>query len=104
MCTSVLRLRFGRGLNEHMFKITFDTEENEFRVNLHGNFTGEYVPAVEKALSPHGYSRDKVILDLKNVTLVDRAAMGSLCGPKLKDIRIRNTPSYVTRWIEQESS
>ena len=87
-----------------MFKITFETEENEFRVNLHGNFTAEYVSAVEKALSPQRYSRDKVILDLTNVTLVDRAAMELLRGPKLKGIKIRNTPSYVTRWIEQESS
>jgi len=87
-----------------MFKITFETEENEFRVNLHGNFTGEYVSAVQKALSPRGYSRDKVILDLTNVTLVDRAAMELLRGPKLKGTMIRNTPSYVTRWIEQESS
>lgn len=87
-----------------MFKITFETEENEFRVKLHGNFTGEYVSAVEKALSAHGYSRDNVILNLRNVTLVDRAAMELLRGPKLKNIKIRNTPSYVTRWIEQESS
>jgi len=87
-----------------MFKITFETEENEFRVNLHGNFTGEYVSAVKKALSPHGHSRDRVVLDLKNVTLVDRTAMELLRGPKLKDIKIRNTPSYVTRWIEHESS
>jgi len=87
-----------------MFKITFETEENEFTVNLHGNFTGEYGSAVEKALSPQRYSRDKVILDLKNVTLVDRPAMELLRGPKLKGIKIRNTPSYVTRWIEQESS
>jgi len=87
-----------------MFKITFETEETEFRVNLHGNFTGEYVAPVQKALSPRGYSRDRVVLDLKNVTLVDRAAMELLRGPKLKDIKIRNTPSYVTRWIEQESS
>jgi len=87
-----------------MFKITFETEENEFRVNLHGNFTGDYVSAVEKALSPHAYSRNNVVLDLRNVTLVDRAAMELLRGPKLKDIKIRNTPSYVTRWIAQESS
>jgi anti-anti-sigma regulatory factor len=87
-----------------MFKITFETEENEFRVKLHGNFTGEYVSAVEKALLPRGYNRNNVILDLRNVTLVDRAAMGLLRGPKLKNIKIRNTPSYVTRWIEQESS
>lgn len=87
-----------------MLKITFETEENEFRVKLHGNFTGEYVSAVEKALSPRGHSRDNVILDLRNVTLVDRAAMELLRGPKLKNLKITNTPSYVTRWIEQESS
>ena len=74
------------------------------KVSLHGHFTGEYVPEVEKALSENGCKASRVSLDLRNVTFVDRAAMEFLCRAKLKNFRIENTPAYVARWIEQEIS
>jgi len=74
------------------------------RVSLHGHFTSEYVPEVERALSENGCKAGKVALDLTNVTFVDRAAMEFLSRAKSKKIRIENIPSYVTRWIEQEVS
>ena len=75
------------------------------KVNLHGGFTGEYVPEVEKALSDNGCPKGKVALDLMNVTFVDREAMEFLCrAMSRKKIAIENIPSYVTRWIEQEVS
>jgi len=87
-----------------MLKITKQAENAQIsRVSLHGHFTGEYVPEVEKALS-EGCKQGKVALDLRNVTVVDRAAMEFLRRAKSKKIRIENTPSYVTRWIEQEVS
>ena len=73
-------------------------------VSLHGHFTGEYVPLVEKALSENGSNGGKLALDLRNVMFVDRTAMEFLCRAKAKKIRIENTPSYVARWIEQETS
>jgi hypothetical protein len=88
-----------------MLKITKQAEYPRInRVSLHGQFTGEYVPEVEKALSENGCKGDKLTLDLRNVTFVDRAAMEFLCEAKTKKIRIENTPSYVMRWIEQEVS
>ena len=88
-----------------MLKITKQAENTRIsRVSLHGGFTGEYVPEVEKALSENGCKGGKVALDLRNVTFVDRPAMDFLCRAKSKKIRIENTPSYVTRWIEQEVS
>jgi len=89
----------------HMLKITKQAEKARIsRVSLHGHFTGEYVPEVEKALSEKGCKRDEHALDLSNVTFVDRTAMEFLCRAKSKKIRIENAPSYVTRWIEQEVS
>lgn len=73
-------------------------------MSLHGHFTGEYVPEVEKALSENGCKAGKVTLDLSNVTFVDRPAMEFLKRANSNKIRIENTPSYVTRWIEQEVS
>jgi anti-anti-sigma regulatory factor len=86
-----------------MLKITTETEDNNVvRVNLHGHFTAEYVPEVKKTLSTNGYKSGKVILDLRNVSFVDRLAMEFLRGTKFTRVKIKNTPSYVTRWIEQE--
>jgi anti-anti-sigma regulatory factor len=88
-----------------MLKITKETENARItKVRLHGRFTGEYVVEVEKALSENGCRAGKVALDLRHVTFVDRAAMQFLSRAKSKSIRIENTPSYVTRWIEQEDS
>ena len=91
-------------VDKHMLKITKEAENTQCRVSLHGHFTGEYIPEVEKALSQNGCKRSERALDLKNVTFVDRAAMEFLCKAESNEIRIENTPSYVTRWMEQEVS
>ena len=86
-----------------MLKITKQPDNAPIKVSLHGHFTGEYVPEVEKALSEIGCTAGKVALDLRNVTFVDRTAMEFLCRLDPRKIRIENTPSYVARWIEQET-
>lgn len=104
MCSSA-RAGVCAKVDEHMLKITKQAENaRKSRVCLHGHFTGEYVPEVEKALSENGCKGGKLALDLMNVTFVDRPAMEFLCRTKSKKIRIENVPSYVTRWIEQEVS
>ena len=88
-----------------MLKITKETANAQItKVSLHGRFTGEYVVEVEKALSENGCKTGEVVLDLRNVTFVDRVAMQFLARAEAKSIRIGNAPSYVTRWIEQEAS
>jgi hypothetical protein len=72
------------------------------KVSLCGQFTGEYVPELQKALSSEDVETDKIALDLANVTFVDREAMVFLCGARSRNVAIENIPSYVTRWIEQE--
>ena len=104
MC-SLARRRYTPRVDKHMLKITKQTENTQLtRVSLYGHFTGEYVPEVEKALSNNGHKGDKVALDLWNVTFVDRAAMEFLSKAPSRSINIENTPSYVTRWIEEEVS
>lgn len=87
-----------------MLKITKHTENaKSIKLVLHGQFTAEYVPEIERALSENGHKAGKVVLDLRNVTFVDRTAMEFLSTAKLTKIQIENTPSYVMRWIEQEA-
>jgi anti-anti-sigma regulatory factor len=92
-------------VDQHMLKITKQTESTKLvRVKLHGSFTGVYVPEVEKALSENGCKKNKVALDLMNVTFVDREAMEFLRRAISRKLAIENIPSYVNRWIEQEVS
>jgi len=91
------------GSSERVFKITTSNENPESTtLNLCGSFTREYVPEVEKALSPAGTKRRKLALDLAQVTLVDRAAIVFLCAARSKNIAIHNVPVYVRLWMEQE--
>ena len=87
-----------------MLKIIKTVRDNpeSVTVQLYGQFTGEYVPEVEKALSVRGANGHRVTLDLASVTFVDRAGMMFLRGVESVHVAVENTPSYVTRWIEQE--
>ena len=89
-----------------MLKISTETKKTKLiRVNLHGQFTGEFVPKVEKALLKNGCKSGKVALDLMYATFVDREAMEFLrIAISTRKIAIENTPAYVKRWIEQEVS
>ena len=83
-----------------MLKITTTrSEANALTVYLWGQLTGEYVPELETVLKPE--VAPQIVLDMSNVSFVDRKAMEFLCGVKSRII-IQNIPSYVMRWIEQE--
>lgn len=83
--------------------ITVQENPESLRVQLYGQFTGEYIQELERALTEQSAATGKVALDLSNVTFVDRAGMKFLCGAKSRNIAVENIPSYVMRWIEQES-
>ena len=86
-----------------MLKITTVRESpKSLKVVLCGQFTGEYVPELKKALLPEDAAVETLALDLSNVTFVDREAMVFLCAAKSRNVAIQNIPPYVLRWIEQE--
>ena len=85
-----------------MLKIVRAQGELSCRVRLYGEFTGEYVPEVEKSLAGQDACGRIVALDLSGVTFVDRAAMLFLCGAESGNVALENVPSYVARWMEQE--
>ena len=74
------------------------------RLDLHGRFTSEYVPEIERTLTANGGAERAVALNLANVTFVDRPAMEFLRIIRSQGIKIKHLPSYVARWIKQEAS
>ena len=86
-----------------MLMITAEKKNGEVIVSLSGRLTSEYLSVVQKALASNGIRPTKFALDLTNVRFVDRAGMEFLRQAKSKRVNLLNTPSYVIRWIEQES-
>ena len=87
-----------------MLRITTVREdEKNVRLRLCGQFTGEYVQELERALATEDADCHSVALDLTNVTFVDREAMMFLCSARSRQIPVENIPSYVRRWIQQEN-
>ena len=86
-----------------MLMITNETKNSAVIVSLLGRFTGEYIQEVQKALESIGNEPTKFALELTNVTFVDRAGMEFLRHAKSIKVNLLNIPSYVIRWIEQES-
>ena len=67
---------------------------------LSGDMDLEHVVRLQESLADETDSR--VILDLKDVTLVDRAAVQFLADVETAGVRIVNCPGYVRSWIAAE--
>jgi anti-anti-sigma regulatory factor len=44
----------------------------------------------------------RLVLDLKEVKLVDRETVGFLASCEAKGVKLTNCPAYIREWIEQE--
>ena len=67
---------------------------------LSGDMDLEHVVRLQESLADETDSR--VIFDLKDVTLVDRAAVQFLADVETAGVRIVNCPGYVRSWIAAE--
>jgi anti-anti-sigma regulatory factor len=68
---------------------------------LIGRMDGENVAELETILSSEAKGR-RVVLDLKDLTLVDRDAVGFLERCEADGVKIKNCPAYIREWITRE--
>jgi anti-anti-sigma regulatory factor len=45
----------------------------------------------------------RIVLDMRDVTLVDRNALKFLAGCESEGIELRNCPAYIRDWIDREA-
>jgi anti-anti-sigma regulatory factor len=67
---------------------------------LSGDMDIEHTTRLQEFLANEADGR--IILDLKDVSLVDRPAVRFLAGAEAAGIRIVNCPEYVRSWIAAE--
>ncbi len=68
---------------------------------LSGRIEMERAPELRRLLEAGG--KDRVaVLDLKDVTLVDRGAVKFLARCEAEGVKLENCPSYIREWINRE--
>lgn len=68
---------------------------------LSGRITEDHLPELRQLLDAEPEMK-KVILDLKEIRLVEREAMKFLAACQARGVLLQNCPGYIHEWIEKE--
>jgi anti-anti-sigma regulatory factor len=85
-----------------MFKIQRSAEGGAVVFTLSGRIKAARLAELEKLLECEAGDRS-IVLDLKEVKLVDRDVVSFLASCEAKGVNIANCPAYIREWIEKEA-
>ena len=83
-----------------MLRIT-RAANGEVVLKLSGRIDAENLAELEKLISAEADGR-RIVLDLKDLTLVDRDAVKFLERSEADSIKLKNCPAYIREWITRE--
>jgi hypothetical protein len=83
-----------------MLKITM-AANGEVVIKLSGRMGAENLGELEKLISAEGDDR-RIILDLKDLKLVDQDAVNFLRRCEADNITLKNCPAYIREWVTRE--
>jgi len=83
-----------------MLKIT-RAANGEVVFKLSGRMGAENVGELERLFSAEAASR-RIVLDLKDLTLVDQDAVSFLRRCEADSVQLSNCPAYIRKWITGE--
>ncbi len=70
---------------------------------LEGNVSEDALPEIVRLIQDGEQSRRRVVLDLGDVTLMDRVAVRFFASQLRRGIELTNCPSYLKHWISRET-
>jgi ABC-type transporter Mla MlaB component len=82
-------------------KIQRHIKKDNARFNLYGQIDAKELPELIRLLAAE--EEKYVVLDLKEVKLIDREALGFLARCKENGINIENCPAYIREWLSREA-
>jgi len=83
-----------------MLKIT-RAANGEVVIKLSGRMGAENIGELETLIRAEAGGR-RIVLDLKDLTLVDQDAVSFLRGCEADSLQLRNCPAYIRKWITGE--
>ena len=84
-----------------MLKIQRSVRAGNVRIVLSGRIEREHLTELQRLID-EGAPHKRVTLDLEDVRLVDREAVGFLARCEAAGIRLENCVAYVREWIARE--
>src|SRR3954453_13477775 len=69
---------------------------------LNGIFREDSLPELEQPICRAREARQRVFVDLSEVTLVDRKAVQYFANQPVEEVKLINCPVYLKRWISPE--
>jgi len=85
------------------FRIQISAKEEVVTFTLSGRFKAEEVAELERLFEVEGRDHG-IVLDLKEVKLVDRETVRFLADCEANGIQLENCPAYIREWIVTESN
>ena len=70
-------------------------------LTLSGRLDAEHIPEMERLFGPRT-GCCKIIVDLKEIRLADRAAVRFLARCEVDGMKLENCPAYIREWMQQE--
>ena len=89
--------------HKSMFRIQRSANGRLIVFSLSGRIKAIHVNELRTLLDSEADDRS-LVLDLKEVKLVDRDVVGFLTNCEAKGIKIANCPGYIREWIEREKA
>jgi ABC-type transporter Mla MlaB component len=71
---------------------------------LSGRVESDALPAIANFIRRGHAARSRVVLDLSDVTLLDRAAAQFFARQRQDGVELINCPSYIEPWISREAN
>jgi anti-anti-sigma regulatory factor len=79
------------------------TANGQVVYRLSGRIDREHITELETLIRAEA-NGCRIVLDLKDVTLVDQDAVTFLEGCEVNSITLKNCPAYIREWITQQRS
>lgn len=79
-------------------------EENDATVSLVGKCSGNSLGELRRAIERARRAQKHVVLDLSELTLVDKPSLQFLAAQTREDVTLTNCPEYIQPWIYRECS
>jgi len=80
-------------------KIEKDSQRGKTTIRLIGHFQSEHVGELRRQLQGNG---PQLVLDLKEVTIVDVEVVRFLGACKADGVKIVHCPQYIRKWMVRE--
>jgi anti-anti-sigma regulatory factor len=92
---------------DRFFMLKFDKQIDPAGVvtlTLAGKCSGGSLGELRRAIEKARRMQKQIIIDMSEVTLVDRPSLQFLAAQVRDDVKLINCPEYIEPWIERESA